>query len=175
MKISEILAIAGKPGLFKILASSSKNLVVESLIDGKRTSVPGSVRVSSLADITMYTTSDDVPLKDILEGIHKKTKGEAALAHTSSPQDIKDFIDSVVKDLDHERIYVSDLKKLVQWYNLIQAKEGLPFESEEEVKEESKEEEVKEKAKPEKKAPKKTAKAAPKKAAPKKAAAKKGK
>ena len=98
MKISEILAIAGKPGLFKILASSSKNLVVESLIDGKRTSVPGSVRVSSLADITMYTTNEDVPLKDILEGMHKKTKGGEAPAHTSSPQEIKDFIDSAVKD-----------------------------------------------------------------------------
>ena len=133
MKISEILAIAGKPGLFKILASSSKNLVVESLIDGKRTSVPGSVRVSSLADITMYTTSDDVPLKDILEGIHKKTKGGEAPAHTSSPQEIKDFINLVVKDLDHERIYVSDLKKLVQWYNLILAQGGLPFEVEEEA------------------------------------------
>lgn len=142
MKISEILAIAGKPGLFKILASSSKNLVVESLIDGKRTSVPGSVRVSSLADITMYTTSDDVPLKDILEGMHKKTKGEQAPSHTGDPQEIKDFIDSVVKDLDHDRIYVSDLKKLVQWYNLILSKDGLPFEAEEEVeaKEETKEE-----------------------------------
>ena len=140
MKISEILAIAGKPGLFKILASSSKNLVVESLIDGKRTSVPGSVRVSSLADITMYTTNEDVPLKDILEGMHKKTKGGEAPAHTSSPQEIKDFIDSAVKDLDHERIYVSDLKKLVQWYNLILAKGGLPFEAEEEVETEAKEE-----------------------------------
>lgn len=145
MKISEILAIAGKPGLFKILASSSKNLVVESLIDGKRTSVPGSVRVSSLADITMYTTSDDVPLKDILEGMHKKTKGGEAPAHTSSPQEIKDFIDSVVKDLDYERIYVSDLKKLVQWYNLILAQGGLPFEVEEEVEGKAKKEAQEEK------------------------------
>ncbi|MDE0722327.1 MAG: DUF5606 domain-containing protein, partial [Flavobacteriales bacterium] len=62
MKISDVLAISGKPGLFKILASSSKNLVVESMIDGKRSSIPGSLRVSSLSDITMYTIEEDVPL-----------------------------------------------------------------------------------------------------------------
>ena len=70
MKITEVLAIAGKPGLYKVIASSAKNLVVESMTDGKRTSVPGSVRVSSLGDITMYTHSKDMPLRDILNKMH---------------------------------------------------------------------------------------------------------
>ena len=77
MKISEVLAISGKPGLFKVIASSSKNLVVESMLDSKRTSIPGSVRISSLSDITMYTLKDDVALRTILHSMHKKTKGEA--------------------------------------------------------------------------------------------------
>ena len=131
MKISEVLAISGKPGLFKVIASSSKNLVVESMLDGKRISVPGSVRISSLSDITMYTTKEDVALREILHSMHKKTKGESAVSHNSSAGDIKTFVDSVVQDLDHERIFNSDLKKLVQWYNLLVSEKALPFDDEE--------------------------------------------
>jgi hypothetical protein len=130
MKISDVLAISGKPGLFKVLASSTKNLVVESMIDGKRSSVPGSIRVSSLSDITMYTLENDVPLKTILHSMHEKTKGTATISHNSSPQEVKDFCDSVVSDLDHDRVYASDLRKLVQWYNLLISQKALPFDPE---------------------------------------------
>ena len=134
MKISDVLAISGKPGLFKILASSPKNLVVESMIDGKRSSIPGSLRVSSLSDITMYTTNEDVPLREILKSMFDKNKGKPALSHNAAPQEVKDFIDSVVNDLDHGRVYASDLRKLVQWYNLLISQKALPFEVEEEKK-----------------------------------------
>ena len=133
MKISEILAVAGKPGLYKVIASSTKNLVVESMLDGKRTSVPGSSRVSSLGDITMYTQKEDVSLKDILNKMHKKSKGAEAPGHnSSSAQEIKEFVDSVIADLDHDRIYNSDLKKLVQWYNILISKDAFPLEADEE-------------------------------------------
>ena len=138
MKISDVLAISGKPGLFKILASSSKNLVVESMIDGKRSSIPGSLRVSSLSDITMYTLEEDVPLRDILKTMFDKNKGKSALSHNSAPQEVKDFIDSVVNDLDHGRVYASDLRKLVQWYNLLISQKALPFEEEEEKEDDKK-------------------------------------
>ena len=134
MKISDVLAISGKPGLFKILASSPKNLVVESMIDGKRSSIPGSLRVSSLSDITMYTTNEDVPLREILKSMFDKNKGKPALSHNAAPQEVKDFIDSVVDNLDHDRVYASDLRKLVQWYNLLISQKALPFEVEEEGK-----------------------------------------
>jgi hypothetical protein len=134
MKISDVLAISGKPGLFKILASSPKNLVVESMIDGKRSSIPGSLRVSSLSDITMYTTNEDVPLREILKSMFDKNKGKPALSHNAAPQEVKDFIDSVVDNLDHGRVYASDLRKLVQWYNLLISQKALPFEVEEEKK-----------------------------------------
>ena len=137
MNISEILAIAGKRGLYKVIASSNKNLVVESMLDGKRTSVPGSARVSSLGDITMYTFKEDVPLRDILNNMHKKTNGNEAPGHnSSSSQEIKDFVDSAVADLDHDRIYNSDLKKLVQWYNILLTKDAFPLEADEEVSDE---------------------------------------
>ena len=135
MKISDVLAISGKPGLFKILASSPKNLVVESMIDGKRSSIPGSLRVSSLSDITMYTTNEDVPLREILKSMFDKNKGKPALSHNAAPQEVKDFIDSVVDNLDHGRVYASDLRKLVQWYDLLISQKALPFEVEEEKKE----------------------------------------
>ena len=132
MKISDVLAISGKPGLFKILASSSKNLVVESMLDGKRSSIPGTLRVSCLSDITMYTINEDVPLREIIKSMYDKNKGKAAISHNSSPQEVKDFVDSVVDDLDHDRVYASDLRKLVQWYNLLISQKALPFEEEEE-------------------------------------------
>jgi hypothetical protein len=138
MKISDVLAISGKPGLFKILASSPKNLVVESMIDGKRSSIPGSLRVSSLSDITMYTTDEDVQLREILKSMFDKNKGKPALSHNSAPQEVKDFIDSVVNDLDHGRVYASDLRKLVQWYNLLISQKALPFEEEDEKKDDKK-------------------------------------
>tara|TARA_B110000467_G_C17976739_1_gene293121 strand:+ start:74 stop:607 length:534 start_codon:yes stop_codon:yes gene_type:complete len=138
MKISDVLAISGKPGLFKILASSPKNLVVESMIDGKRSSIPGSLRVSSLSDITMYTTNEDVPLREILKSMFDKNKGKPALSHNAAPQEVKDFIDSVVDNLDHGRVYASDLRKLVQWYNLLISQKALPFEEEEEKKDDKK-------------------------------------
>ena len=139
MKISDVLAISGKTGLFKILASSNKNLVVESMIDGKRSSIPGSLRISNLSDITMYTKKEDVPLREILKSMFEKNQGKEALSHNSAPQEVKDFIDGVVEDLDHDRVYASDLRKLVQWYNLLISKNALPFEEEDDKSEDKNE------------------------------------
>jgi hypothetical protein len=139
MKISDVLAISGKTGLFKILASSNKNLVVESMIDGKRSSIPGSLRISNLSDITMYTKKEDVPLREILKSMFEKNQGKEALSHNSAPQEVKDFIDGVVADLDHDRVYASDLRKLVQWYNLLISKNALPFEEEDDKSEDKSE------------------------------------
>ena len=166
MKITDILAVAGKPGLYQVLASGSASIVVESMVDGKRSSVPGTARVSNLADITMYTHDDDVPLMDILNRMHAAQKGVAGPSHKDAAQAIRDFVDSIVPELDHDRVYQSDLKKLVQWYNLLVAKGAFPLEAPEQPEEAAKEEEAKAK-KPAAK------KAAAKKPAAKKAAAKK--
>ena len=166
MKITDILAVAGKPGLYQVLASGSASIVVESMVDGKRSSVPGTARVSNLADITMYTHDDDVPLLDILNRMHAAQKGEAGPSHKDAAQAIRDFVDGIVPELDHDRVYQSDLKKLVQWYNLLVGKGAFPLEAPETPEEAAKEEEAKAK-KPAAK------KAAAKKPAAKKAAAKK--
>ena len=170
MKITDILAIAGKPGLYKVLASGSASIVVESMLDGKRSSVSGASRVSNLADITMYTMEEDVPLRDILNRIHEAQKGAEGPSHKDSAQGLRDFIDGIVPELDHDRVYQSDLKKLVQWYNILTGKDAFPLElpeTEDQPAEEAKEAPKKEAKKPAAK------KAATKKPAAKKAPAKK--
>lgn len=129
MNIQEILAIAGKPGLFKVIASGTVSIVVESLMDGKRSSVPGAARVSNLSDITMYTVNDDLPLKDVLNRLAEAQQGKEGPSHKDNPQTIRDFIDGIVPELDHERVYQSDLKKLVQWYNMLTQHNAFPLTS----------------------------------------------
>ena len=170
MKITDILAVAGKPGLYQVLASGSASIVVESMVDGKRSSVPGTARVSNLADITMYTHDDDVPLLDILNRMHDAQKGAEGPSHKDAAQTIRDFVDGIVPELDHDRVYQSDLKKLVQWYNLLVSKGAFPLEAPEKPEEAPAEEAPKKEAKAEKKPAKK---AAAKKLAAKKAAKKK--
>ena len=138
MKITDILAVAGKPGLYHVLASGSTSIVVESMLDGKRSSVPGSARVSNLADITMYTHDDDVPLLDILNRMHKAQKGAEGPSHKDAAQTIRDFVDGIVPELDHDRVYQSDLKKLVQWYNILVANGAFPLEAPETKEDEPK-------------------------------------
>ena len=170
MKITDILAVAGKPGLYQVLASGSASIVVESMVDGKRSSVPGTARVSNLADITMYTHDDDVPLLDILNRMHDAQKGAEGPSHKDAAQTIRDFVDGIVPELDHDRVYQSDLKKLVQWYNLLVSKGAFPLEAPEKPEEAPAEEAPKKEAKAEKKPAKK---AATKKPAAKKASKKK--
>jgi len=170
MKITDILAVAGKPGLYQVLASGSSSIVVESMLDGKRSSVPGTARVSNLADITMYTHDDDVPLLDILNRMHDAQKGSEGPSHKDAAQTIRDFVDGIVPELDHDRVYQSDLKKLVQWYNLLVSKGAFPLEAPEQAEEAPAEEAPKKEAKAEKKPAKK---AAAKKPAAKKASKKK--
>ena len=170
MKITDILAVAGKPGLYQVLASGSASIVVESMLDGKRSSVPGTARVSNLADITMYTHDDDVPLLDILNRMHDAQKGAEGPSHKDAAQTIRDFVDGIVPELDHDRVYQSDLKKLVQWYNLLVSKGAFPLEAPEKPEEAPAEEAPKKEAKAEKKPAKK---AAAKKPAAKKATKKK--
>ena len=170
MKITDILAVAGKPGLYQVLASGSASIVVESMLDGKRSSVPGTARVSNLADITMYTHDDDVPLLDILNRMHDAQKGAEGPSHKDAAQTIRDFVDGIVPELDHDRVYQSDLKKLVQWYNLLVSKGAFPLEAPEQAEEAPAEEAPKKEAKAEKKPAKK---AAAKKTAAKKTSKKK--
>lgn len=137
MIIQEIIAIAGKPGLYRILVTNRSNLVVESMLDQKRLSIPGTSRISSLADITMYTTDEDILLMDVLNRMNDHVGSGTIPAVKGDAQATKDFVDEVIPELDHDRVYNSDLKKLVQWFTILHENNAFPLENEVTAEEET--------------------------------------
>ena len=119
MELRTVLSITGKPGLFKLIAHRKNGVVVESLLDGARASIPANANVSSLGDIAIYTYEEEVPLKDVFKAISNVTEGKEALSHKSSKSDLEDFFGEVLPKFDQERVYASDIKKVIQWFNII--------------------------------------------------------
>jgi len=142
--LKDILAISGQSGLFKMVSKGNKSIIVESLVNGKRLPAHSSNKIISLEDIAVYTITEEVPLKDILKKISDKENGQpSSIDSKSSGNILKDYFKSIVPDFDEDRVYVSDIKKIIQWYNILQEKGMLNFEEEsaEETKEETKTEE----------------------------------
>ena len=119
MELRTVLSITGKPGLFKLIAHRKNGVVVESLLDGARASIPANANVSSLGDIAIYTYEEEVPLKDVFKAMSNVTEGKEALSHKSSKSDLEDFFSEVMPKFDQERVYASDIKKVIQWFNII--------------------------------------------------------
>jgi hypothetical protein len=140
MDLTEILSISGKPGLHKMITHTKGGMLVESMNDQKRFPVFAHEKVSSLEEISIFTETDDIPLKDVFKKINEMMEGEKALSHKSSADELKDFFDDVVPDYDKERVYVSDIKKVIQWYNVLHEMEMLDFTEEEEAEDDSTEE-----------------------------------
>lgn len=119
MGLQTVLSVAGKPGLFKLIARNKGGVVVESLLDGKRTSISAKANVSSLGDIAIYTYDKEVPLREVFQAMATATEGKEALSHKSSKDELEDFFGEVLPKFDHERVYASDIKKVVQWFNIL--------------------------------------------------------
>lgn len=118
--LREILAITGKPGLYRIVSHSGKSLIVEDLTSGKRFPVSQRDRVVSLGDIAMYTDSDDKPLGEILDAIFEQEKGGASdIKAIIAGDGLKKRFSLYVPDFDRDRVHDSDIKKLFSWYNLL--------------------------------------------------------
>ena len=131
MDLSKILAISGKPGLYKTLSQSKNGFIVESLQDGKRFTAFTHERISTLEEISIFTETDDIPLKKVLKTIFEKQNGQSAILHQADPKELKSFFEQVVPDYDKERVYVSDMKKVVSWYNILLESKLLDFTEEE--------------------------------------------
>lgn len=119
MSLEKIIAISGKPGLFELMSQTRGGFLVTSLIDGKRQSISMQNNVSVLSEIAVYTYDKEVPLKEVFIAIREKENGSAALSHKSSKKELESYFLEVLPDYDEERVYVSDIKKIVQWYNLL--------------------------------------------------------
>ena len=140
MDLSKILAISGKPGLYQMLSQTKSGFIVESLADGKRFPVFAHERVSSLEEISIFTRGDeDMPLKDVFKKFYDKMEGGQALDALADNQAIKAFFEEAFPEYDPERVYVSDMKKAIAWYNILLEKEMLDFTEAEENKSEGKE------------------------------------
>ena len=119
MGLSTVLSVAGKPGLFKLIAQNKGGVIVESLLDGKRTSIPATANVSSLGDIAIYTYDEEVPLREVFKAMASFTEGKEAIGHKSSKDELEDFFGQILPKFDQERVYASDIKKVVQWFNIL--------------------------------------------------------
>ena len=119
MDIKDILAISGQSGLYKLLAQSTRGVIVEALSDGKRQNIPPTARVSSMPEIAVFTDSEERPLQAILQDIFRAQGGKEAVSHKAPQEEIVAFFGKMVPDYDRERVHVSDMKKIVQWYNIL--------------------------------------------------------
>jgi len=130
-----ILAISGQPGLFKVVSEGKNNIIVESLLNGKKMPAFASSKISSLEDIAIYTSQEDVPLKDVFKNIMKKEDGGKAISHKASTEELTNYFGEVLPEYDRDQVYISDIRKVIQWYNLLQEKELLNDEDEAESEE----------------------------------------
>ncbi len=118
MDLRKVMAVSGKSGLFKIVSQSRGSIIVESLADGKKMPVFASHRSSVLEDISMFTYTEDVPLKKVLWNIYQKEEGkEVPVDLKADGAQLKTYFESVLPDYDKERVYASDIKKVLAWYN----------------------------------------------------------
>lgn len=116
--IKGIISITGKPGLYRLVSRGKNSLIVESLQTGKRTPTYPHEKVISLADITMYSDSGDVPLPEVFEKLYEKNEGKAIdMKAFADDQAMRDYFGEILPDFDRERVHNSDLKKLYSWYN----------------------------------------------------------
>jgi len=135
-----ILSIAGKPGLYKLISRGKMNLIVEAVDEThKRLPVFATERVTSLNDIAMYTDADDVPLTKILQGIADKEQREPVTLNYKkcSSKELRDYFAQVLPDFDQDRVHDSDIKKLLQWYNILVANGITDFHEDENVSEDN--------------------------------------
>ncbi len=118
--LKTILAISGKPGLYKLVSNGRNMLIVEALATGKRTPAYSHDKIVSLGDIAIYTTEEDVPLSRVFETIKEKNEGKAVdMSAFADDHSLRAYFKEVLPDFDDERVYTNDIRKVFNWYNLL--------------------------------------------------------
>lgn len=125
--LKEILSISGKPGLYKLVNNTANAIIVESILDGKRFAAYSNSKIISLEDISIYTENEDIPLKDVLKRMFEKENGAPVFSHKEPTEKIIAYFEEVLPEYDKDRVYVSDMRKIIQWYNLLTDKKMLNF------------------------------------------------
>lgn len=146
MDIKEIISISGRPGLYKVIATGKNSVIVESLIDKKRFPAYSSEKISSMEDISIFTTDEDLKLTVVFTAFLDAFKGGPAMDHKTEEKELRNEFKKFVPNYDEERVYFSDIRKVFQWYNLLIAQGILVQEKAEQAQEGSIEKEPKTKA-----------------------------
>ena len=119
MQLEKIISISGKPGLFKLVSQLRNGFIIEDVTTKKKVSIGNSSQVSLLDNIAMFTFDKEVPLFEVFENIAKDNGYKETIPHKSNDAELKDLMDKALPNYDTERVYVSDMKKLAQWYNTL--------------------------------------------------------
>ena len=120
MGLEKILSVAGKPGLYKLITQTRSGFVAESLLDGKRITVSLRSSVSVLSEIAIYTLEEEVPLREVFQKIKtKENGGKTSIGHKDEKIKLEEYFFEVLPNYDEDRVYVSDIKKIIQWYNIL--------------------------------------------------------
>jgi hypothetical protein len=120
--LKKILSVSGKPGLYKLVSQGKSMLIVEALTDGRRLPVYAREKIISLGDIAIYTDGDEVPLYEVLNSVKAKEEGKAVSsidAARATPDELRAYMAEVLPNFDRERVYPTDIKRLLSWYNLL--------------------------------------------------------
>ncbi|WBV59841.1 DUF5606 domain-containing protein [Chryseobacterium camelliae] len=120
MQLEKIISISGKPGLFKLVSQLRNGFIIEDVTTKKKVSIGNSSQVSLLDNIAMFTFDKEVPLFEVFENIAKNYDYKEAIPHKSNDAELKAFMTASLPNYDTERVYASDIKKLAQWYNILQ-------------------------------------------------------
>ena len=119
MSLEKIISVAGKPGLYEVLTQTRTGILAASLIDGKKITVSARENVSLLSEIAIYTLAEEIPLGQVFQKIFDSLSGASALSHKSSKDELEAFFFDILPEYDEDRVYASDIKKVVQWYNVL--------------------------------------------------------
>lgn len=118
--LKTIMSISGKPGLFQLVSHGKNVLIIESLVDKKRMPAYAKDKVISLGDIAIYTETAEVPLHSVLTNLKEKENGgKASIKPGASPDELRSYLSEILPDFDRDRVYPSDIKKLISWYNIL--------------------------------------------------------
>ena len=119
MEMNEILAVSGQPGLFKFVARSQRGFIVESLLTGKRTNIAADSRVSAMSDISIFTDNEDRPLVEVFEAMRVVCDTKTTISHKESDDAIEAKFAEAVPDYSRGRVHLSDMRKVIAWYNIL--------------------------------------------------------
>ena len=120
MKLDKIIAVGGKPGLFKLLTKTKSGFVAESLTDGKRLTVNLRNQVSVLSEISVFTLEEEKPLTEVFELLRQKENGNtSSISHKADKLALEEYFFEVLPNYDEDRVYPSDIKKIIRWYNIL--------------------------------------------------------